>query len=112
MKRFSLPHAVRLPAPHTIGLTAAAMIAFAANSVLCRLALGQGSLDPASFTFIRIGSGTVMLWLILTLQGKSRAGLGSWPAALALFGYATTFSYAYISLPAGTGALLLFGAVQ
>lgn len=112
MKPSSSTPAVHLLAPRTIGLTAVAMIAFAANSILCRLALANDSIDPASFTLVRIGSGAVMLWLLLTPQGKSPAGRGSWRAAAALFGYVAAFSYAYISLPAGTGALLLFGTVQ
>ena len=88
------------------------MIAFAANSVLCRLALAQDAIDPASFTLVRIASGTAMLWLILTFSQRNRAVRGSWRAAMALFGYAAAFSFAYISLPIGAGALLLFGAVQ
>jgi drug/metabolite transporter (DMT)-like permease len=101
-----------LPFPRIIALTVAAMLAFAANSILCRLALAQASIDPASFTFIRIGSAVLTLWLILHGSGKDRAVKGSWRAALALFAYAAVFSFAYVSLPAGTGALLLFGAVQ
>lgn len=96
----------------TIGLTVVAMVAFAANSVLCRLALAQGAIDPASFTLIRIGAGTVMLWLILAASGKPKAARGGWSAALSLFTYAAAFSFAYVSLTAGAGALLLFGAVQ
>ncbi len=101
-----------LPTPRTIGLTVVAMLAFAANSVLCRLALAHGSIDPASFTLVRIASGVGALWLILVFTGKSRAVRGSWVAALTLFAYAAAFSFAYITLPAGAGALLLFGAVQ
>jgi drug/metabolite transporter (DMT)-like permease len=103
---------MNLPTSRAIGLTVVAMVAFASNSILCRLALANGSIDPASFTLVRIGSGFGMLWLILVLRGRSHAIHASWFAALALFGYATAFSYAYVSLPAGTGALLLFGAVQ
>lgn len=88
------------------------MIAFASNSVFCRLALATSPIDPATFTFVRIASGVVMLWLILLVTGRSRPVRGSWPGALALFSYAVAFSYAYISLPAAAGALLLFGAVQ
>jgi drug/metabolite transporter (DMT)-like permease len=98
--------------PRTFGLTMLAMLAFAANSVLCRLALARGSIDPASFTSVRIGSGVVTLWLILTLTGRASVKQGSWRAAFALFAYAAAFSFAYITLSAGAGALLLFGAVQ
>ncbi len=93
-------------------LTALAMIAFAGNSLLCRLALKQTAIDAASFTLIRIGSGAVCLWILVRLcKGPMRAA-GSWPSAFALFAYAALFSFAYIRLTAGTGALLLFGAVQ
>ena len=90
------------------------MIAFASNSLLCRLALKQTSIDASSFTFVRIFSGAVALWLIMRIRiGAHRAPLqGSWPSALALFVYAGAFSFAYITLSAATGALLLFGAVQ
>lgn len=95
-------------------LTLLAMIAFASNSLLCRLALKQTSIDAASFTLIRIFSGAVALWIIMTLRaGAPRAPLqGNWPSALALFAYAAAFSFAYVTLSAATGALLLFGAVQ
>lgn len=88
------------------------MLAFAGNSLLCRLALQQTGIDPASFTTLRLGSGAAMLWLLVSLRGDSRNLGGGWPAALALFVYAAGFSYAYLSLPTGTGALILFGAVQ
>jgi drug/metabolite transporter (DMT)-like permease len=95
-------------------LTLLAMIAFASNSLLCRLALKQTSLDAATFTFIRIFSGAVALWIIMRMRiGAHRAPLqGNWLSALALFGYAAAFSFAYITLSVATGALLLFGAVQ
>ena len=116
-------------------LTALAMIAFASNSLLCRAALKQTAIDPATFTFVRILSGAAMLWLILQSRRKlivdrtaaplvdSSSGWslitghwsllsGSWASAAALFIYAAGFSFAYVSLSAGTGALLLFGAVQ
>jgi drug/metabolite transporter (DMT)-like permease len=93
-------------------LTLVAMTAFAGNSLLCRLALKQTSIDAASFTSIRIISGAVALWLIVKMRKGSRDQAGSWLSALALFAYAAAFSFAYISLSAGTGALLLFGAVQ
>lgn len=93
-------------------LTLITLIAFAANGLLCRMALKQTQIDPASFTAIRLASGALMLWLIVaSRRGIAKPG-GSWPSALALFGYAAPFSFAYVWLPAGTGALLLFGAVQ
>ena len=96
----------------TFILTSLAMIAFAGNSLLCRLALTRTQIDAASFTTIRIASGAVVLLLVVQLRrGKKHAG-GSWPSALALMVYAAGFSYAYVRLTAGTGALLLFGAVQ
>jgi len=93
-------------------LTLVAMIAFAGNSLLCRLALKQTSIDAASFTFIRIFSGATALWLIMKMRNAAWKEAGNWPSALALFAYAAAFSFAYTSLSAGTGALLLFGAVQ
>jgi drug/metabolite transporter (DMT)-like permease len=116
-------------------LTLLAMIAFASNSLLCRAALKESRIDPATFTFVRLFCGAVALWLIMTIRngmiiertaslsiGTSRSGLlgarflslryGNWISAAALFAYATGFSFAYASLSAGTGALLLFGAVQ
>lgn len=91
-----------------------ALLAFAANSLFCRLALGGGQIDAASFTLVRIVSGAVSLIVICALQKK--AGRALWrPDALsvaALFGYAAPFSFAYRELSVGTGALLAFGAVQ
>jgi drug/metabolite transporter (DMT)-like permease len=95
-----------------LGLVALAMIAFAGNSLLCRLALKHTAIDAASFTTIRLLSGAVMLWLVVRMRGGARAGAGNWLSALALFAYAAGFSYAYLSLSAASGALLLFGAVQ
>ena len=93
-------------------LTLLAMLAFAANSLLCRAALKHTAIDAASFTAIRIASGAVSLWLILRLRGGGLRPAGNWGSALALFTYAAAFSFAYQSLTAATGALLLFGAVQ
>ncbi|WP_375058292.1 EamA family transporter [Zobellella sp. DQSA1] len=91
-------------------LIALAMLAFAGNSLLCRLALKETAMDAASFTTVRLFSGTLMLWL---LQRCRRGHLaGDWCSALALFAYAACFSFAYLELSAATGALLLFGAVQ
>ena len=95
-----------------IGLTSLAMIAFAGNSLLCRQALKHTAIDPASFTGVRLVSGAMMLWLVARMKKTSPAGAGNWPSALALFAYAAGFSFAYVSLPAASGALLLFGAVQ
>ncbi|EDX89595.1 MAG: drug/metabolite transporter (DMT)-like permease [Alcanivorax sp.] len=91
------------------------MVAFAANSVLCRLALREGAIDAASFTAVRLVSGAVALGLILLLRDRSvkaMATQGNQGSALALFVYAAGFSLAYVELATGTGALLLFGAVQ
>jgi drug/metabolite transporter (DMT)-like permease len=95
-------------------LTTAAMIAFAANSLLCRAALRDGALDATSYTAIRLASGALVLVLVVQARrSKARdAPTGSWPSAIALAVYAIAFSYAYLQLAAGTGALLLFGAVQ
>ncbi len=93
-------------------LTVVAMIAFAGNSLLCRLALKNTSIDPASFTTIRLLSGALILFLIVSMQHKKLAGAGTWRSAFALFIYAAGFSFAYLQLSAATGALLLFAAVQ
>jgi drug/metabolite transporter (DMT)-like permease len=116
-------------------ITSLTMIAFASNSLLCRAALKQNDIDAASFTFARIFSGAVALWLLMCVRRKASADRtsailigrsfisallsqrplvrdGSWPSAFALFVYAAAFSFAYLALSAGTGALLLFGAVQ
>lgn len=93
-------------------LTLLAMIAFAGNSLLCRLALKATRIDAATFTSVRLVSGAFVLWLIVRLRGTPAPGSGNWRSAFALFAYAAAFSFAYRSLPAGTGALLLFGAVQ
>jgi drug/metabolite transporter (DMT)-like permease len=101
-----------MPYPRIIILTSLAMIAFAGNSLLCRAALKHTSIDAASFTTIRLISGALMLWLVVRMRRGTHKGRGNWPSALALFAYAAGFSFAYVSLPAATGALLLFGAVQ
>jgi drug/metabolite transporter (DMT)-like permease len=92
--------------------TLLAMVAFASNSLLCRLALRQTTIDAASFTLIRLLSGAIALWLIVNTRKARRTTAGNWTSALALFAYAAAFSFAYVSLSAGTGALLLFGMVQ
>jgi len=95
-----------------VALTSVAMTAFAGNSLLCRAALDHTAIDAASFTTIRLVSGAVALWLIARFRAGSRRASGSWISAFALFAYAAGFSFAYDNLSAGTGALLLFGAVQ
>ena len=88
------------------------MLAFAANSLLCRMALQRTGIDPASFTAVRLVAGAAVLALLVGPRKRAPERAGSWVSALALFVYAAAFSFAYASLPAGTGALLLFGAVQ
>ena len=108
------------PAPHAPhsraragALTAAALVAFASNSILCRLALSRAEIDPATFTTIRLASGAAVLGALVAIRhGRGWIAGGNWASAAALAGYAVTFSYAYVSLGAGIGALLLFGAVQ
>ncbi|RPI48759.1 MAG: EamA family transporter, partial [Acidobacteria bacterium] len=95
-----------------VALTAAALLAFASNSILCRLALSRAEIDPASFTTIRLLSGATALWILAAILAPRSSGGGNWASAAALAAYAVAFSYAYVSLEAGVGALLLFGAVQ
>jgi drug/metabolite transporter (DMT)-like permease len=95
-----------------LALGTLAMLAFAANSILCRLALVRTPIDPASFTTIRIVAGALVLWAIAATRGPRALAEGSWPSAAALFAYAAGFSFAYVTLPAAAGALLLFGSVQ
>ena len=95
----------------TLGLTAAAMVAFAANSLLCRAALSDPTIDPASFTTVRVLAGAVVVTLLARRSSTGRKG-GSWRGGLLLFAYAAPFSFAYLTLSTGTGALILFGAVQ
>jgi len=106
----------------TLALTFIALVAFAANSLLCRLALvesaeGHVAADPTSFTVIRLCSGALALWLILNWRNKRTANTTSQftatiISALSLFIYAVCFSFAYVQLETGTGALILFGSVQ
>jgi drug/metabolite transporter (DMT)-like permease len=101
------------PAIQVAALTALAMIAFAANSILCRMAIETNLIDAVSFTTIRLLSGTFALLLILALREKRwRPSKPTWQPVLALLAYMVCFSFAYRSLSAGTGALLLFGFVQ
>lgn len=99
-----------MPSARAFVLTVLAMVAFAANSLLCREALRSTGMDPATFTAIRLLSGAAMLGLLVAWR-RRRPG-GTWWSAVALFAYAAAFSIAYVRLSAATGALLLFGAVQ
>jgi drug/metabolite transporter (DMT)-like permease len=101
----------------TVIFTGLALIAFAANSVLCRLALGGETIDASSFTTVRLLSGAVILFAIVKLRSNSNinsdlTSKGTWHASVMLFLYAIAFSFAYITLDTGTGALILFGSVQ
>ncbi|ROV62473.1 DMT family transporter [Vibrio ponticus] len=99
-------------------IIALTMLAFAANSILCRLALAEGLIDPASFTILRLWSGAITLALIMAWKNHWRLDCHTVSlrftlyAGLSLFTYAALFSFAYLELTAGSGALLLFGAVQ
>ncbi|NVE00068.1 DMT family transporter [Massilia sp. BJB1822] len=95
-----------------IFLTSLAMLAFAGNSLLCRLALTGTAIDAVSFTAIRLAAGAAALCLIVLVRRRKLPGKGSWPSACALLAYAACFSWAYTQLSAATGALLLFAAVQ
>lgn len=104
----------------TVWLTALSLMAFAANSVLSRLALAEGWMDAASFTVVRLLSGALVLMALLWLSQtktktkakKNVSSGGSWRAAFFLFTYAVAFSFAYLQLDTGSGALVLFGMVQ
>ncbi|MDC5856594.1 DMT family transporter [Vibrio europaeus] len=101
---------------HTISLLVVALIAFAANSFFCRLALANHAIDPGSFTWLRLVSGAVTLLIIQSWRGQMSyrffTDKHSWWSGISLFGYAVCFSYAYTQLSTGTGALILFGMVQ
>lgn len=99
-----------MSAGRTIAMTIAAMTAFAGNSLLARAALRDTTIDAMTFTSVRLTAGAVVL--VVLSRATGRAVGGSWPSALALFAYAALFSFAYVSMPAGTGALILFAAVQ
>lgn len=101
--------------PRLLALLSLTLLAFAGNSVLCRMALKETGIDAASFTSLRLLSGALMLMTLVQLRNASADNQrenGSWRGALALFAYAVLFSYAYLQLSTATGALLLFGAVQ
>lgn len=101
-----------MPYTRVVLLTLLALVAFAGNSLLCRAALAHTQIDAASFTTIRLVSGAVVLWALVALRQGEHSGRGNWLSALALFVYAAGFSFAYIQLNTGIGALILFGAVQ
>ena len=93
-------------------LMALVLAAFAGNPLLCRMALKETAIDPATFTSIRLLSGAVTLWMVVRWRHAAGCSTGRWWSALALFAYAALFSFAYVGLSAATGTLLLFGAVQ
>jgi drug/metabolite transporter (DMT)-like permease len=96
-------------------LTVVTLVAFAANSLLCRMALAPDLIDPVAFTAIRLGSGVAVLLPLSALISQPRPpgeSAGSWRSSIALFLYAMAFSLAYVSLETGMGALILFGSVQ
>ncbi len=124
-------HSTPMTRLRLVALVALSMLAFASNSLLCRMALKNTSIDAATFTTVRMLSGACMLWLLVhwraaagqpngnaamcTASGTAAlrpASAGNWLSACALFAYAACFSYAYVSMSAATGALLLFGSVQ
>lgn len=98
--------------PRLFALTLLSLLAFAGNSLLCRLALKHTAIDPATFVAIRIGSGALVLWLVLRLRKPTGRLGGNWHGAMALLIYAVAFAYAYTRISAGTGALLLFASIQ
>jgi drug/metabolite transporter (DMT)-like permease len=102
-----------MAAPKLVLLTALAMLAFAANSVLARLAFVTAAAEPMAYTGIRLASGAAALGLLLAVRGRPLSPIGgSWRGAAALFAYAILFSIAYVLLGAAVGALILFAAVQ
>lgn len=108
-----MPGSARPGVAVTAAATALAMVAFAANSLLCRLALGTGAIDAATFTAVRLVSGAAVLLAVCLASGRARRrGAGSWRSGALLFVYAFCFSLAYLELTVATGALILFGSVQ
>ncbi|MBB1300430.1 DMT family transporter [Pseudoalteromonas sp. SR44-8] len=106
--------------------TVLALVAFAANSLLCRMALAQNYIDPWNFTALRLFSGALCLGFIFLIQATPTESVarednnlnnaeherGSWRSSVSLLVYALCFSIAYVELDTGTGALILFSAVQ
>jgi drug/metabolite transporter (DMT)-like permease len=101
-----------VPGLRIVALTAATLVCFAANSLLCRAALAPRLADPATFTAVRLASGALAMALFVAAARRRRPAGGSWGAAITLFLYAVAFSLAYVRIGAGVGALLLFAAVQ
>ncbi len=101
-----------MPYSRIVVLTVLALAAFAGNSLLCRAALSHTTIDPATFTTVRLLSGAVMLRLLVLIRSGDRGGRGNWLSAFALFAYAAAFSFSYVYMTAAAGALVLFGAVQ
>ena len=117
LRRNAIPYTALLSTAHdtrrTAALTAVALVAFAANSVLCRLALREPVIDAASFTAIRVLSGAAMLLAVTAPAAQRQTTFaGSWTTAGLLAVYAVPFAFAYMQLSTGTGALILFGSVQ
>jgi drug/metabolite transporter (DMT)-like permease len=112
MNEVTQPGTGPLRAGRLVILTLLTMTAFAANPILCRMALKATAIDPATFTVIRLLSGATTLWLLVSVRTGGNPVAGNWRSAFSLFAYATAFSFAYVSLSAGTGTLILFGAVQ
>lgn len=106
----------RLVAARVVVATALAALCFAGNSILCRMALGAGKIDPTSFTAVRLASGAAMLAIVVGVPRLRRAkggrSSGDWVSGFLLFAYAFAFSLAYVGMAAGAGALVLFGLVQ
>ena len=101
------------PNLRTAALTLCALVAFASNSILTRLALGSGEIDAATFTALRLSSGAIVLmFLVRDRRSLWRVRGSGWREAIALFAYAAPFSYAYLRIGAAAGALVLFGVVQ
>jgi drug/metabolite transporter (DMT)-like permease len=104
---------VRPPLRRTVALTGTALVMFASNSILCRLALRHASIDAATFSTIRVLSGAALLLAVAAWRTQPlRPMAGSWTAASLLALYAVPFAFAYTQLSTGTGALILFGSVQ
>jgi drug/metabolite transporter (DMT)-like permease len=106
------PATPAVSAARAVALAIATLVCFAANSLLCRAALGADRVDPATFTAVRLGSGAVALALLLAVARRARPAGGSWGSAITLFVYAVAFSLAYVRIRAGVGALVLFALVQ
>ena len=112
-RRTGHPVSDRMPTGREIAvLTALAMVCFAGNSLLCRVALRGGAIDPISFTAVRLGSAALVMAVLARIGSSARPTGGSWTSAIILVAYAIPFSLAYVQIGAGLGALLLFGSVQ